>query len=169
MTDSAANLQIRQLQLRELPELLKFQQENDYKALPEHGGERQSLAYSLLKMFWHGERLVTFVAVDDSGIIGYISLVFGKHRKFRGNAYLVSAAVKASERGKGTGTRLFDAVEIYAKSRGTRRIEFEVFAKNEKAIALYKRLGYQIEGVKRRAVDNGTDLDDLIFMAKFVD
>ncbi len=169
MADTTQNIEIRELKIQELPEFLRFQEENDYKALPEHRSERQSLWYSLLKMLWHGDRIVTFVAVGEGRIIGYISLVFGKYQKFKGNAYLVSAAVRADERGKGIGTRLFDTVEVYAKSRGTRRIEFEVFAKNVKALALYKRLGYEIEGVKRRAVDNGTDLDDLIFMAKFVD
>ncbi len=113
--------------------------------------------------------MTTFVAVRDRDILGYISLVFGKSKKFRGNTYLVSAAVKDGARVQGIGTQLFNTIETHARERGAHRVEFEVFAKNAKALKLYKRLGYEIEGVKRRAVQNNEDYDDLIFMAKFLD
>lgn len=169
MVETRAEVRIRPLRVRELPAFLRFQAENDYKALPGES-DTPSLLYSFLKMLWHGERIATFVAErPGEGMVGYISLVFGKTKKFRGNAYLVSAAVRGALRGQGIGSKLFTHVEDYARRRGARRIEFDVFAKNEGALRLYKRLGYEVEGVKRRAVEHDGEHDDLVFMAKFVD
>lgn len=168
MPQDFAGLEIRQLRMRELPQFLAFQAVHDYKALP-GGGERQPFLSSLLKTLWHGDRIATFIAVREGEIIGYATLVFGKYRTFRGNAYLVGTAVRESERGKGIGSRLFAYAEDHARLRGARRIECEVFAKNVRALELYKRLGYEVEGVKRRAVEYGNECDDLIFMAKFVE
>ena len=112
--------------------------------------------------------MATFIALRDKEVLGYISIVFGKYKKFQGNAYLVSAAVKKEERGQGIGTKLFRAVEGHARENGTRRIEFDVFSSNKRALELYKRLGYEVEGVKRRAVENKQGSDDLVFMAKFL-
>ncbi len=163
-----SNITVRKLRLHELPQLLEFRRHNDYEAYPAKETTKESLLYSVLKFLWHGERMATLVAVREDVILGYVTLVFGRHAKFRGNAYLVSVAVKASERGRGLGTLLFAEVEKYALSRGARRIEFEVFAKNTGALNLYRRIGYEVEGTKRRAVEFAGEYDDLIFMAKIL-
>lgn len=160
---------IRELKIWEVPELLRFRVANDYNAPFEDKDVRsESVFYALLKMLWHGERMANMVAIKDGSIVGYISLVFGKHKKFKGNAYLINAAVSRSERNQGIGTALFNEIENYSRKRGARRIEFDVFASNTRAIKLYEKLGYEIEGVKRRAVENSHGFDDLIFMAKFL-
>ena len=160
---------IRQLRMWEIPQLLLFRKENDYKAAFENEGIKyESLITSLLKTVWYGNKMITLVAIKDRVIIGYISLFFGKQKIFKGNVHLANAAVKISERNKGIGTLLFNAVEDYARSRGAHRIEFDVFSGNTGAIRLYKRLGYETEGVKRRAVKNSQGFHDLIFMAKFI-
>jgi len=159
---------IRALKLWEIPKLLKFRSMYDYTATAESGGYQESVLYILLKALWFGDRMMTLIAERNGEIVGYVSAAFGKHAKFRGNVYIVSAAVSSVERGKGIGTQLFNEVERYASSRGTRRIELEVFAQNTGALNLYKRLGYEIEGMKRRAVESGGKYDDLIFMAKLL-
>ena len=166
-----SNLEIRQIKLWEVPKLLAFRAEYDYKVpfLPESSKtDKDSALYHILKMLWHRKRMATFVAVRGREVLGYISFVSGKYKRSQGNAYLVSAAVKKSERGQGIGSSLFQAVEEYARAQGSRRIEFDVFSANKRALELYKRLGYEIEGVKRRAVENERGSDDLIFMAKFI-
>ena len=68
-------------------------------------------------------------------------------------------------RGQGLGARL--AVETIAVARGRRleRIELEVFASNERAIALYRKLGFVVEGIKRRGRKLDGQYDDNIIMA----
>lgn len=168
-TTNLDNVVIRVLQVWEVPKLLSFRKKNDYSVLPgDKDADGESVIYSVLKYLWHGDRIVSLVAIREGEILGYVNLVFGKHRKFRGNAYLVNAAVQVSERGKGVGSLIFKKAEEYAKNRGSRRMELEVFATNTGAVKLYERLGYKIEGVKKRAVENSHDYDDLIFMAKFL-
>ena len=83
----------------------------------------------------------------------------------RGNVYF-TIAVREAYRGKGIGTALMEKAENYAKSKGIRRVELEVFGKNIKAITLYKARGYEIEGVKKEAVTTRDGFDDIIIMTK---
>jgi putative acetyltransferase len=55
-------------------------------------------------------------------------------------------------RGQGVGRRLLQACIAKAHAKGITRIELEVRADNERAIALYKSLGFQQEAVKRHAM-----------------
>jgi ribosomal protein S18 acetylase RimI-like enzyme len=98
-------------------------------------------------------------------MIGYVSLVFPRFKKMKGNAYL-TIALKKEYRGKGIGTILMDKAEDYVRGRGARRIELEVFAKNTGAKKLYETLGYVVEGVKKEAVTDIDGYDDIVIMAK---
>jgi RimJ/RimL family protein N-acetyltransferase len=68
-------------------------------------------------------------------------------------------------RGRGLGRRLAEAAIRAAFSQGVERIELEVFASNAAAIALYRRLGFQVEGVKRQARHLDGRYDDNVLMA----
>ena len=128
--------------------------------------ERKEKGFKVLARMIANRRLKTLVAKEDNQIIGYVSLIFAKFQKFKGNAYL-TIAVRKSHRGKGLGTKLMDAAEDFARERGVRRIELEVFAKNP-AVNLYKRLGYEEEGRRRKAVEYNGEFDDVVLMAKFL-
>ena len=110
-------------------------------------------------------RTVTFLAFDGKKAIGYVSLVFPRFGKMQGNTYL-TISVRGSYRGKGVGTALMEHAEQYAKGRGMRRIELEVFGQNVNAIALYAKREYVVEGVKKGAVYNLGAYDDIIIMTK---
>ncbi|MGO4741091.1 N-acetyltransferase family protein [Bosea sp. 2KB_26] len=56
----------------------------------------------------------------------------------------------ASHRGKGLGQRLLSLALDRARQRGLERIELSVRHDNAAARALYERLGFQIEGRRRR-------------------
>ena len=160
------DLIIRELKFFEVPELLSFRVANDYNApFEDKDVSNESVLYAFLKMLWHGERMVNFVAMKDGKIVGYISLVFGKHKQFKGNAYLINAAVSQSERGQGIGTKLFNTVEDYSRKRGARRIEFDVFASNTRAIKLYEEFGFVTEGIHKKGVCINGKYENHVFMA----
>ena len=132
------------------------------------GGERRESAFYILARLLVSRRtLRTLIAADETGFIGYVSIVFPRFRKLRGNAYL-TIAVKESCRGKGVGTTLMKAAEGFARSHGARRIELDVLAKNEGAVRLYERLGYVTEGRRRDAVQYEDGTGDVVMMAKFL-
>ena len=51
---------------------------------------------------------------------------------------------------------------------GIERVELTVYATNNQAIALYEKLGFKREGVKRKSVKIDSRYDDQIIMALFL-
>lgn len=163
-----SDIEIRHLKLREIPAFAKLRNEisNEAEHVIATRGERRDLGLLILAQILLSKRRThTFLAWDKSKAIGYVSLVFAKFRKFRGNSYL-TIAVKAAYRGRGVGSLLMDTAEEFARQEGKRRMELEVFGKNTRAIELYKRRGYMIEGVKKNAVEDNAGFDDVIIMTK---
>ena len=68
-------------------------------------------------------------------------------------------------RGRGLGKRLAVQTIGAARQVGIERVELDVFASNEPAIALISRLGFITEGIKRRARKLDGQYDDNVFMA----
>jgi ribosomal protein S18 acetylase RimI-like enzyme len=68
-------------------------------------------------------------------------------------------------RGMGIGRGLLMAALDKARARGLERIELEVFASNQAAIALYKSAGFVIEGIKKRGRKLEGIYDDVVCMA----
>lgn len=59
-----------------------------------------------------------------------------------------------------------EAAEEWAGSIGVRKIELHVFPHNGGALALYERLGYEREGLRRAHYRRGRGFVDAILMAK---
>ena len=133
--------------------------------LAKKGERKESMIRLIAKLLVSQRRTVTFLAFDGKLAVGYVSIVFPKFKKLKGNAYL-TIAVREKYRGKGIGSVLMNTAENYARDRGSRRMELEVFGKNKPAIELYKRRNYEVEGVKKEALEVDGEFDDIIIMTK---
>lgn len=51
--------------------------------------------------------------------------------------------------GQGVGTGLFRAIEDWAKRIGIHRLELSVMIHNTAAVALYRKMGFEVEGTAR--------------------
>jgi RimJ/RimL family protein N-acetyltransferase len=119
-------------------------------------------------MLLHGGG-VQVVALDTAGeVVGWCDLVRDPRDGF-GHSWHLGMGLLPPVRGRGIGTRLAQAGIAAAAEHGAERIELEVFASNERAIALYERLGFVREGVKKRARNLGGQYDDNILMALFME
>ncbi|WP_313409916.1 ribosomal protein S18-alanine N-acetyltransferase [Aeromicrobium sp.] len=98
-----------------------------------------------------GERLV-LVHVDEFGVQGFASI-----RLFVPDAELMRIGVGLGSRRQGVATRLLEAVEDAARSRGADRMLLEVAADNQPAVALYRRAGYRETGRRRAYYRSGAD------------
>ena len=76
---------------------------------------------------------------------GFISSTSGSGRLERGDYYVSNVAVYPEFRGKGIGKALMLEAERLAKESGAERIVLDVETDNERAIAIYKKLGYSVE------------------------
>jgi RimJ/RimL family protein N-acetyltransferase len=108
------------------------------------------------------------VAEQDGALIGYLAAYGGKFRRNWHCAQVVVAVLQAHT-GKGIGTQLLIELECWALEREVQRLELTVMTDNPRAIALYKKMGFEIEGLKRRALRvDGLYVDEYV-MARLLE
>lgn len=106
-----------------------------------------------------------FVAVSAAAdVVGWCDIVRYTLEGFQHCGRLGMGLVP-EVRGQGVGTRLASATIDHARAQGIERVELEVFAANTRAIALYERLGFGHEGVRRRARKLDGAYEDNVLMA----
>ena len=109
-----------------------------------------------------------FVAEQDNQLVGYLEASGGTFKRNRHSAYLVIGIMQAFT-GQGIGTQLFQSLEEWAKQHHIHRLELTVMTHNTAGIALYKKLGFAIEGTRRHSLlINGQYVDEF-YMAKLLD
>ena len=104
-----------------------------------------------------------FVALDGGTVVGWCDVVARTGVGFTHSGRLGMGLLPAY-RGKGLGRRLLDAVLAEAWNTGLERIDLEVYASNEAAVALYRKTSFQTEGVKRRARFFEGSYEDVLIM-----
>jgi len=103
------------------------------------------------------------VRMNDE-VVGWCDIVRNPVEGFRHTGRLGMGLIP-TYRGQGLGKRLVVETIHSARQVGIERVELEVFASNERAIALYRTLGFVTEGIKRRARKLDGVYDDNVFMA----
>ena len=68
----------------------------------------------------------------------------------------------------GIGKSLMCEMENWCKSNHLRKIELGVWSNNKPALALYEKLGYKIEGRRKRSIIRDSKIYDLILMGKWL-
>ena len=100
--------------------------------------------------------------------VGLVTGLRGIHPARRGVVEMGIGVLKPW-RGRGVGAALLQAVEAWARDSGCHRMQFPVVASNAPAVALYRKLGYRVEGhLTASAVHGGVKVDELL-MAKLLE
>ncbi len=105
-----------------------------------------------------------FVALVDGRVVGWCD-VSSLERPVFAHAGLLGMGVDAAFRGNGIGHALLRSVLESAKARGLTRIELAVREKNLPALALYRKVGFRVEGIKHKGVRLDGEYENLISMA----
>jgi RimJ/RimL family protein N-acetyltransferase len=82
-----------------------------------------------------------FAAEADGELVGQI-FVLRSHHGFGE----IGMMVARDRRGQGIGTALMEAAIGWAREQGLHKLSLDVFAHNEAALALYRKLGFVEEG-----------------------
>lgn len=107
------------------------------------------------------------VAECEGRIAGSLSAVRGRGR-FQAHTAEFGIALIPEFRGMGLGSKMVDYLIRWCRTRGVEKLNLEVFHDNDRALALYRRMGFVEEGVRRRQVRiDGRDID-LIQMTLFI-
>lgn len=116
-----------------------------------------------LEGIFHSDKQLYLVAVDDGEIVG--TAVFSSFAKARlSHRAEISISVRKALWGNRIGTRFMERIIDFAKkTAGTEIISLEVRSDNERAIALYKRFGFERVGtfggyMKINGVDVSCDI-----------
>ena len=89
----------------------------------------------------------------------------GFDNRIKHSAYIVVGILK-EYCGKGVGTRLFNNLLEWTELNGITRLELTVMTNNEKAIKLYKKFGFEIEGIKKNSMIVEGKYVDEYYMAR---
>jgi RimJ/RimL family protein N-acetyltransferase len=116
----------------------------------------------VLGMIKNGDPQV--VALEDGTVVGWCDI---RRHFFPSHAHggSLGMGILPGYRGRGLGRRLIEAALQAAREAGLVRVELSVHADNDRAIALYEKIGFQREGVARDAVFIDGRYIDTIHMA----
>jgi ribosomal protein S18 acetylase RimI-like enzyme len=110
-----------------------------------------------------GENCPHFVAISDKKVIGWCD-ISSLNRPIFSHSGSLGIGVLDAFRGNGVGEALMRAALTKAKEIGLTRIELTVREHNTRAIALYKKLGFETEGLHRNAIRIGTEYENQLSM-----
>jgi len=133
------------------------------------GGEWRSAGEErrYLRSLKRHRHAAVFVAELDGTIVGRLSVARDPHPASEHVADL-GLMVARDFRRRGAGRALMEEAERWARAVGVRKLELHVFPHNAPALALYERLGYAREGLRRAHYRRGREFLDAILMAKKV-
>lgn len=123
----------------------------------------------ILAGFAAADNAVMKIAVTPSGeVIGMAGFQGGKRRAVR-HAGGIGISVSQAWREQGVGTALMQQLIAWARATGIiQRMELEVNVENERALHVYRKLGFQIEGRKQAALyKEGRYLDNYVMALLF--
>jgi len=122
----------------------------------------------MIMNFAEGETSALIGAEVDAKLVGFMSIRGGNVRRNRHSAYVVIGVLKAYQ-GVGIGTGLFKEMDAWALKNGIIRLELTVMAHNERAIALYIKSGFKIEGTRVKSLRVDGQWVDEYYMSKILE
>ena len=126
----------------------------------ERDGSVRDLAVELAGVARSPNSVVLLAELGDQ-LAGYVELTGGSFRRSRATAYVV-IGVRADAAGLGLGTGLLRQAKDWGAAHGLHRLELTVMAHNTRAIRLYERMGFSVEGRRSECLlVDGQFIDEL--------
>ncbi|MFK9090880.1 N-acetyltransferase family protein [Bacillus salipaludis] len=165
-------MNVREIKVSDAKNLVELvrQVEEESEFMLMEAGERQittEIQRTRIENMKKSENSTIFVAEEDDKLTGYIFAIGGTARRTKHSVYLVVGILR-DYRGQGVGTKLFTRLEEWARDRGIHRLELTTVTKNKPGVALYKKMGFEIEGTKKDSLFINGEFVDEYYMSKLL-
>jgi RimJ/RimL family protein N-acetyltransferase len=166
-------IEIRQIRATDAAEFLELAKQTDQETafmLIEPGERNRTVEQERERIqgMLSRENQVILVAEKDGQLVGRIVARGGDFQRNK-RTVSFSIAILRCCWDQGIGTRLLTELEQWAREHKIHRLELTVSVDNTRAIHLYQKAGYEIEGTKRDALFvNGAFVNNLM-MGKILD
>ena len=107
------------------------------------------------------------VAEENDDLLGFIIGVGNTTRRNRHSLYCVIGLIQSAT-GQRLGNQLLSNLEKWATLHGITRLELTVLCHNTRAIRLYKKFGFEVEGTKRHSLKIDGEYFDEFLMSKLL-
>lgn len=108
-----------------------------------------------------------YYAIENENVVGWCD-VFPESNPRQNHRGALGMGLLPEYRGKGLGSKLLAAVLAQAQKFGLEKVELHVYTSNSAAIALYKKFGFEQEGLIRRYRKLDGEYFDCLVMGKFL-
>lgn len=163
---------IRWIRLSDVPQLVAFKKAvtSESPFLITYPDEVEDVfeAKRFISIYLTDDRRIFLVAEHEGQIVGMITLAGSSKRKVLHKAEL-GISVRKPYWGKGVGSALMREALRIARQKGFKKIQLEVMENNERAIKLYEKFGFEIEGKKKKAICMNGEYVDLLVMGKWLE
>ena len=164
-------MQVRKASEQDSAQIISVMQDAEASGFMLFGpGERQMEAASLSKFISalnNAPKSGFFIAQENDEILGYLMLKSEQLMRTSHRA-AIAIGVHSKSRGKGVGTQLFEYVSNWAKQQNLHRLELTVIEHNEQAVHLYKKMGFEVEGIKRDSLFINDQYVNELYMSKLL-
>jgi len=121
-----------------------------------------------LKKILKNEGSFVLLCIENDIAVGSLDLI-RKEREEENHVGEFGICILSEYRGKGIGQQLIQKMEeVCRQENRIRKIEFEVISNNDVGMKLYKKMKYEIEGIKKRSIVKDDKEIDMIIMGKYL-
>lgn len=149
--------------------IIAVKETNNVISLPEEFSTTIADQEKWIKYYSENENALLLVAEVDNKIVGVLD--FKTHPKIRmSHSGEFGISILPEYQNQKIGSKMIEFLFQWATTRPQiKKINLCVFHPNERAIHVYKKLGFEVEGVQVRAVQiSDGEFIDLVMMSKFV-
>lgn len=168
MTD----VEIRERRRKDLDEfcefLLKLDNEAEYMLYEkgERNIDKEKIKKDIEAIIDDGD--ACYVAIAENKIVGYVIAV---REKFMRTQHVATIVIGILEEycSKGIGSSLLQYIINWVNENEVKRVELTVISENIRAISLYKKFGFKIEGIREKSTLKDGEYYDELYMAKIIE
>jgi len=125
-----------------------------------------AVAENLRRLASGGQHFLLLASLDDTAA-GFL-MTSGESHPDRRGVIEIDLGILEPHRGRGIGRRLLREAETLALARGVHRMQLRVLTGNVRAIGLYLKEGYRVEGLMEQVLRRGDALESQYMMAKII-